>query len=81
MSEDLQGVQAERDGLQSAQAQSQLEEQQLREALQSREEELQRIQASLSSHQQNWEAERIQLLASLEVLEEKVKCSSGSVVW
>ncbi|XP_036068163.1 centromere-associated protein E isoform X4 [Oryzias melastigma] len=76
LSEELRGVEVERDGLKSACAQSQLEEEQLREALQSCEDELQRIQTeqqvdSLSSHQESWNAERSRLLASLEDMEEK----------
>lgn len=82
LSEELRGVEVERDGLKSACAQSQLEEEQLREALQSCEDELQRIQTeqqvdSLSSHQESWNAERSRLLASLEDMEEKVKYRSG----
>ncbi|KAF6719290.1 Centromere-associated protein E [Oryzias melastigma] len=76
LSEELRGVEVERDGLKSACAQSQLEEEQLREALQSCEDELQRIQTeqqvdSLSSHQESWNAERSRLLASLEDMEKK----------
>ncbi|RVE71550.1 hypothetical protein OJAV_G00052810 [Oryzias javanicus] len=67
LSEELRGVEAERDSLQSVCAQSRLEEQQLREALQSCEEELQRIQ----TEQQSWAVERSRLLAPLEDMEEK----------